>query len=239
MKKFISLLLIVLYSHAYKAQAFGTDLEAKGILQDKAQIKKIDFLNKDIVFLPMHHLGTKKFYQDVYTKVDSLNKLGYFFYLEKVSADANKKEDLMKLRKILGMGIPTNGYQKALDLITSRIKSLKDRLTLQPDYIHWGLNETNSQNVDVTLSDLIRQYETQNGNIILENCDQKVPDITLNTRCRYDKMMGKAYNSVVLDFRNKLIVENLLKEKRQKIVLMYGDGHYTGIKKLIENSSGL
>lgn len=228
---------ILMFGQAFKAQTFVSALEAKGILQDKAELKKIPHKDQDILFLPMHHLGTRPFYQDVQNKVDSLAQQGYFFYLEMISAKADGTDDLMKLRKIFGMGLPTNGYQKALELITTKIKSLRGKLILQPPYADWNLNDQNSQNVDATLAGVIKRYEAENGEIILENCDLKVPDITQNTRCRYNKKLKQAYNTLLLEYRNKIIAEKVLSEKRQKLVLIYGEGHYPGIKKLLENSS--
>lgn len=237
MKIFATALLLLLLTLPFKAQDFKTQLTAKEILDDKVNLKRIEYKDKDIVFLSMHHIGTKEFYREVKNKVDSLSKVGYYFYIEMVSADASKKDDLMKLRKIVGFGIPQDGYQKALEIITGRIKYLKDKLILQPPYTAWNLNEANSKVVDAKLSDMLKEYETEHGEIVLEKCDLKVPDISQNTRCRYDKKLGKAYKKVIVEYRNQLIANELMRDIRKKIVLVYGEGHYSGIKEILEKSN--
>ncbi|MEG1592522.1 hypothetical protein [Chryseobacterium sp.] len=64
------------------------------------------YKEKEIIFLPMHHAGTEKFYTNVENKIDSLNKLNYFFFTEKVSMNNSDKLELMKFRKIVGFAIP-------------------------------------------------------------------------------------------------------------------------------------
>lgn len=75
------------------------------------QAEEIKLLNTsskaEIVFIPMTHMASPSFYQDVAGKVDSLNGLGYFFIYEWVTTkleDSIQKDLLLrKYRKLWGV----------------------------------------------------------------------------------------------------------------------------------------
>ncbi|KQT17508.1 hypothetical protein ASG31_08865 [Chryseobacterium sp. Leaf404] len=215
---------------------FNYALTKKGIYDEKISVSKFNFKDKQIVFFPMHHIGTQNFYSDVNTKIDSLQKLGFFFYLENVTSKSSDKQDLMKLRKIMGMGLPNGGYEKILDsiMLEKNLKFTKE-IKFQPAYADWRLNSINSKNVDATVPELIKFYESKYGEIKLEECDLNTPDITNSTKCSYRKNERKAYQILVLNYRNNLIANKINDNSKQKIALIYGAGHYDGIKKLLDS----
>ena len=79
----------------------------------------------------------------------------------------------------------------------------------------------------MSLNDIINYYENKYQPIILEPCDYEVSlyevpkcPLTLKKEIRDD---------IILNFRNNHVLENLSKEKRQKIAIIYGKGHLKGI----------
>ena len=185
----------------------------------------------------MHHFGTNNFYSDVMKKVDSLKKMGYYFYTEKVNMNSEKK-DLMKFRKIIGIGLPNGSYEKIMDsIILEKKLKMKNEIAFQPDYSFWKLNSDNSNNVDATIHDLVSFYESKYGEVKLEDCDFASPNVTNSTKCGKKKNYKKEYDEVVLDYRNNLIVNNIVVEPKQKIALIYGAGHYEGVKKKLDSLS--
>jgi hypothetical protein len=76
--------------------------------KSKAQVYTYNFNDKEIKFIPMHHVGKKSFYKSVTEKVIAFKKNGYTIYCEKVHADKEKDSitnDLAKrkVRKIMGL----------------------------------------------------------------------------------------------------------------------------------------
>jgi hypothetical protein len=46
-----------------------------GVFDKEAKEKRISNEKKELVFIPMHHVGKKEFYDDVKKKIDSLHQL--------------------------------------------------------------------------------------------------------------------------------------------------------------------
>lgn len=105
MKKIILFSILYFTILSCSSQIYNYVLQKQGIYDD-VSIKKMKYKEKEIIFLPMHHAGTEKFYTNVENKIDSLNKLNYFFFTEKVSMNNSDKLELMKFRKIVGFAIP-------------------------------------------------------------------------------------------------------------------------------------
>lgn len=235
MKKIISFSILCFTILSCSNQIFNYVLQKQGIYDDNVSIKKIKYKEKEIIFLPMHHVGTEKFYTNVNNKIDSLSKLNYFFFTEKVNMKNAEKVDLMKLRKVVGFALPNGGYEKILDsIITEKKIVLKTKIVFQPDYSEWKLNDNNSKNTDATVHELINYYESKYGEIKLEACDLAVTDVSNSTKCKKNKHSG-AYETLVLDYRNKLIANAIKNDSRPKIALIYGAGHYEGIKKILDS----
>lgn len=214
-------------------------LKSRGIYDDRIALRTMDFRDKKIVFFPMHHVGTQNFYDDAGHKVDSLRQLGYFFYTEKVNAGAATKEEMMKVRKILGIGLPNGGYQNTLEAILKEKNiKLSHQVAYQPAYTAWHLTEQNSTNADATLPQVVAEYERRYGKIVLEPCDLATPDIALSTKCRSKAATSQAAQAIIIDYRNRLLAKKIMEEKRQNLAIIYGAGHYEGIKKILDSAAG-
>ncbi|MCD1116396.1 hypothetical protein [Chryseobacterium turcicum] len=235
MKKIILFSILYFTILSCSSQIFNYVLQKQGIYNDNISVKKMKYKEKEILFLPIHHAGTEKFYTNINNKIDSLIELNYFFFTEKVIMNNSDKLELMKFRKIVGFALPKEGYKKILDsILTEKKIVLKTKIVFQPDYSEWKLNDNNSTNTDATVHELINYYESKYGEIKLEECDLAVTDVSNNTKCRKNKHTG-AYETLVLNYRNNLIANAIKNDSRQKIALIYGAGHYEGIKKILDS----
>lgn len=230
MKKIFLLLPFLLIG--CKTYLINKVLENKGIYEEDVKIKIISNNDKNIVFIPMKHIAPELFYDNVKTKIDSLEKQNYFFYYELVTGE---KDTILskKFRKISGIPENKKGYLETLDSILNGIK-FKKKLVNQPkNQMELGFNINKSKNVDVTLKDVINHYEFINGEIILEKCDFDTP-IYKVTNCEKLNIDKKKLDKSILDYRNEHIVKEINSDLRKNIAIIYGAAHFEGILKLLQ-----
>lgn len=212
----------------------NNSLDKKGVFDDKIELLEFNNDDTSIIFFPMHHIGTEKFYSDVSFKIDSLLGNDYYFYTETVKAEAFDDTILRKYKKITRKPLTKNGYMDIMDsLIDSndRIK-LEKNLINQPSYRNFGLDSINNKNVDVKLSQMINYYEAKYGVIELEDCDFETTLYEKTTCFDYSKRATKAMmNDMIVHFRNENILKELDSEKRNKIAIIYGKAHLDGVSK--------
>jgi len=235
--KTMCITLVILLFLSCKSFLINTALEKVGAYDERVVASKLIGINKEIVFIPMVHLSTELFYDDVKHKIDSLNKIGYYFYYEQTKGSLKEDTILRKIRKIRGIPFSKNGYNSLLDsLLNKRQRSkLKKEIVNQPDYKQLGLNEQNSVNVDATLRQIVDYYENTYGELVLESCDYG-NTIYEKTDCDQKERDKQKYDEVAVAYRNNLVVEYLLNDNtHSKIAIVYGRNHIDGIKKeLIE-----
>ena len=210
----------------------NTALQKVGIYDDKIELQRYSRSEKELVFFPIQHIGTSDFYNDVKLKIDSLQNIGYYFYFEKIKPNVDSDDVLYrKFRKITGLSKCKEGYLENLDSVFGKKIKFKKELINQPEYEFLGLNSINSKNVDCDFAYLINYYESKYGQIILEDCDFET-SIYDKTICPDDKKLNKEQsNDVLVESRNKIILEELDNEKRNKIAIIYGKGHLEGLSK--------
>lgn len=227
MKK-ISFLILVLLCLNCKSFLYNSAFKSIGAYDENVNIEKMILNDKNVVFIPMIHLCTELFYQDVVRKVDSLKKKGFIFYYEQTKADIKKDTVLRKIRKIRGIPVSKNGYKGSIDSIFGDIK-LKKKLVNQPAYEDLGLSQEFSRNVDASVNEMIDFYEIKYGEIILNNCDFST-SIYEKTTCKDEKIDEEILDDVVVNFRNSIVVKEVINDKHNKIALVYGKAHFIGIK---------
>ncbi|WP_157505142.1 hypothetical protein [Flavobacterium tegetincola] len=227
MKK-IFLLLIIVSFFGCKSSLMNYALEKKGMYDDKLKMREFTRDSAKIVFFEMAHIGTSLYYEDVKLKIDSLDKQNFYFYLELIKGAESSDSIRRKFIKITGIAFQKEGYMGSLDSIfTSKGIKLKKELISQPKYATQGLTDTNSANVDGSLNDIINYYEIKYQPIILEACDYEVSLYEV-PKCP-STLKKEIRDDIILNFRNNHVLENLSKEKRQKIAIIYGKGHLKGI----------
>ena len=232
MKKNRYLIYLTLFS-LLSCTTFKVNLAFKmlGVYDDNVKLSKITNENKEVIFFPMHHLGTTLFYNDVKSKIDSLKKLGYYFYTEEVKG--SKKDSITVRKSIKLTGIPFSrnniGYMHFFDSIYKGKVKFKKEIFDQPSSTKFGLDNSNSKTVDVTLKEMIDYYEKKYGEIKLEPCDFE-KSFYEKPNCK-NKLVGKKItDDVYLNFRNKNIIKTFLNDEHQKIAMIYGSDHIRGIQ---------
>ena len=229
MKKSILLILIILSLFSCKSSLVNYALEKRGVFDE--EVKVVSFSNNEhnVVFIPMVHVSTKLFYDDVNTKIDSLKKLDYFFYFEKIKASGKNDTIIRKSMKLIELPVMKQGYKSLIDsiLLKNKIK-LKKEIIDQPKYEKFGLDSLNSKNVDLSMVEIINYYEKKYQPIILEPCDFE-NEIYEKPKCPL-KLSKEINDDVVLNSRNMEVIKELSTETRKKIAIIYGKGHLVGIR---------
>ena len=127
---------------------------------------------KSIIFAPMTHLGQEEFYRSLKDSITNWKANNYTIYYEQIIVDKDKigidslSYDLIrrKLRKIIDFSKYTREYYH------KKGSSLSDKIISQPEYVDLGI--TNSDiNVDITIYEMVTEYERLYGNIELLDCD--------------------------------------------------------------------
>ena len=199
-----------------------------GVYDDEVMLKKYDSNEKEIVFIPMHHIGTENFYNDVELKIDSLKKMQFHFYIEGVAAKVIDDSILRKFRKLTRNPIAKEGYKKNLDSIFGAKLKLRKKIVDQPSFNELGIDSIYGENVDLSLDLLIENYENDYGAVILENCDFETSVYEKST-CYDKKISAENSENLMLNYRNDNILRRIDQEKKKKIAIIYGKGHLKGI----------
>lgn len=236
MKKiFILLTFCTLTSCALIFPSVG--LKRTGVFDTKSKLKTLKYKEQKILFLGMHHIGRKEFYDDVAKKVDSLQKLGYVVFYEMV-ANTKKTDTLiaiknaMKLRKL--MGIPGEKYlDTTTNIIAGRIKYRgKHKLMNQPRYRDLKVDTLTAIWGDVSMNELITAFEKEHSEIKLDSCDYKFSLKDKNYKCKEKIDRGRLIDfkmKYIADYREKHLVKKIIESKKNKVLIVYGKNHYSGL----------
>jgi len=216
-------------------------LKSVGVFDEKLKLEKLTTSNKEIVFFGMHHIGKEEFYNDVKTKIDSLIKKEFFFYLEGINSEFTGKTNLspkdslvlidmaLKFRKISGVPLISKKLNSDyLTLFKENGIKIKENLVKQPKYFELGLTEKESKNTDLSLEQILENYEKKYGKVILESCDFDTK-FHEETTCKTEPDK-KLYDEMMMSDRNNSVITHILKEKKSKIAIIYGKAHFIGIK---------
>lgn len=234
------LILLILINFASCASIFNNRIIRKtGIENEKTELRFIDGKEKEIIFIPMHHVGRKKYYDDVSHKIDSLQKLDFTVFFEGVVDNKEKdsllrKKSLLKLRKI--MGFFPQGHKGYLDTTTNVIAGKlkykgKYKLINQPSYKKLKVDSLTSIRADVSLTELMNDFEKNYGAIELDSCNYKIKITDKKYKCKKAKrnLRKKFRRKYVMEYRNKSLADRINKSKKNKILVVYGRAHFTGL----------
>jgi len=211
-------------------------LKRIGVFDTKSELEIIKNKKQKIIFLLMHHVGKKEFYDDVAHKIDSLQKLDYTVFYE--SAIDDKEADSlititngMKLRKLMGF-FPEKYLDTTTNIIAGKIKYKGNhKLVNQPKYNKLNVDSLTSIKADVSLSELITEFEKKYTEIKLDNCDFRFSLKDKNYKCkRANKSLRKKFEKeYIQDYRNKYLAKKIIDSKKNKVLVIYGDSHYIGL----------
>ena len=203
---------------------------------------------KSVVFVPMVHAGKPEFYEDVKNIIAAYKSEGYVVFYEglKKEFDQAREEDttlynkyveyakmhfpqtdsidqlvcLLKLKRMMGMIPDSASYSRMLKSL-----SMTNKAVFQPSIASLGISAADV-NVDVSLAELVDEYENQFGTITLEQIDFAIPlDETLPGHRRLKK---KNKNIIIIDYRDKNLSNNIQSRSYNKILVIYGLAHKNG-----------
>ncbi|MEP7163219.1 MAG: hypothetical protein ABI741_00920 [Ferruginibacter sp.] len=228
--------LILLVGQIFSSSCTRIILNNLGAFENKISLKYITNGENKLIFVPMHHIGKKVFYDDAKKEIDSLITVGYMVYFEKVSIgveDSMQKDTLFrKVRKITGVDFPTTianrGY---IDTINNTLFGKKTqiiskyKLVNQPRNIIPISDTLRVRNVDASFSQLISACENKYGAIVLEQYDYEIK-FGEKYKAKRNKEMLEYF---LAGYRNILITDSILKDPNKKIILIYGSKHFSGI----------
>lgn len=234
-KRVYIFLIPLIFLMGCKRVLFNISLEKVGVYEDKIKLQQVQRSGQKIVFFPMIHIGTELKYKDIALKIDSLEKIGFTFYLESIEADIKNDSILRKYKKITGLALNKGGYTDNIDsLFKGKFKPKKEIIS-QPSYPELGVDSLKGRVVDRTLSDLISYYENNYGKIILEECDFKT-SLFEKTICNDKKIVDSVKYDYKTHYRNVRVIQEILQDTASNIAIIYGKNHIKGIKEeLLEN----
>jgi hypothetical protein len=219
-------------------------LNVTGALDDKATFKKIKNTNREILFIPMHHVGKQEFYDDVKRKIDSLRNEGFAFLYEGVKhfrdTDSLKNDTIRrKVRKILWVDVLSKkmkaGYIDSSGNTSVGIsqKSIKKyELVNQPRRSASGIDSVRDIWADVYLTDLVEGFEKKYGRITLSQCELEWKFDEKYTCERYRNDDERKF--MLEGFRNEVLMNKILDDKHAKVAIIYGSRHFNGLVKLLQ-----
>ncbi|KOS05656.1 hypothetical protein AM493_06120 [Flavobacterium akiainvivens] len=234
--KFRNLLLIACFA-LLTTSCMSLALSVLGINKKESPMSVYTNGTKSIAYIPMKHIGPKEFYANVARRVDSLQKQGYTVYMESVrvtdSLTPQQRDTLkLKVRRLMGVTLGKGGY---LDTINGRLMgrkfSNKKELINQPVYSKLGVDTLSGRIVDVPLNVLIKQYEKQYGTIQLDVCDYTTP---LEDKYDCGREKRSQANDLILRHRNKNLADAIIADKHNKIAILYGAAHESGLLELLK-----
>lgn len=230
-KKIIALVLFTIFTSC-QSYFFNKGLEQMGAFNSTIKLTELDKNAKKIVFIPMKHFATEAFYEDTKVKIDSLRKLGCYFFYESLNVSVDDKTTMRKFRKLTGLPIakPGYGYMYLIDSLYDF--KIKKKIIDQPRYAQLGIDSTCSKRVDLNLIDIINMYESSYGEIILEDCDFKT-SIYKKSTCKDKKIEQSILDHLILNSRNAILIKELLNHESDRIAIIYGEEHFIEIKQVL------
>jgi hypothetical protein len=223
MKKIVSLVILISTLSSCKIAHSLIEINKKNA---KVYSYKMD--DKEIKFIPTHHLGKQKFYDDIKSIVTKYKGNGYRVYYELISTefttDSLLKDTIRrKVRKLKGF----SGTYK-----DNAQGSFFKKYVQQPAYRDMGTTDSDIR-ADVNYLQLINQWEKINGEIVLDSAD-------LHTS--FSEKFSKGlfytkdqYNAIFIHYRNENLINLIKSSTDNKILILYGAGHRKDFKKRLKN----
>ena len=235
MKQIISLLFVLITLVACDTSLM---VQSTGVLRDAS--RKFELRNGDrrIIYIPMRHLGTRVYYDQVQAAVDSLQKSGYVVFYESIAyqVDSAAQRDLYdrKFRKLTGNRL---GLQQCIETPgdTSRVlraplyRKLGQRIITQPDYSFFLVDYGTAVNADIPKNKLLDDFEYRYGAIQLDACDYDTP-LSAPYTCKPIKtaLRNKFDKEFVMQQREENLASLVADAPQQKILILFGTSHFKG-----------
>ena len=197
--------------------------------------------NKELKIIPLRHLGTPKYYDNLKEVLSKYQNLGYVVFYEFMRSNNTNDIRQRKFRKILPLKINLDSKEQLnyKEILLKKFRKIdpnfefKQNVIPQPQYNFLITDLNNSKNVDITIEEFVNEYERLNGAVVLDSCDYV--NNWSKSNCETNKR-AKGFDKILIDYRNNNVVDNVLSATNNKILILYGEGHVKGIKKgLLKN----
>ncbi len=193
----------------------------KHLFQKSVKLQKLkNCFKKEIVFIPMHHVGQEGFYKSVKDSIIVLKKEGFIVYYEGVKEpnelDSLKHDIVLrKFRKIIGH-YPSRKNKRKQREIKSTIVQPKDKSL--------GIKIKEDLNVDMEMSVIVDSCEKKYGKIVLTSIDT----LPLDDPTYRQKKIEDRFNYTT-KIRDDFLFNKIVSSQHQKIAILYGSSHKKGI----------
>jgi len=137
----------------------------------------------------------------------------------------------MKLRKLMGF-FSDKYLDTTTNIIAGKIKYKgNNKLLNQPKFNQLNVDSFTSIKTDVSLSELITEFEKKYSEIKLDDCDYMFSLEDKNYKCKSaNKSLQKKFEKeYIQDYRNKHLANKIINSKKKKVLVVYGDTHYVGL----------
>jgi hypothetical protein len=213
---------------------------------------------KTVVFLSMVHVGQSEFYNKVNDSINAFKNKGFVVFYEGLKKDSRVSniiapEDitrykkfpevttqnpdsltrliyLLKIRRMVGVIPDSSSY---MNLIGS-VPFIKNAV-MQPSWFKPGIT-TNDQNVDLSYTDIVDEYENRHGKITLQQIDFAVPlnePIPGSLRLKKSRVFD-----VIIRHRNENLARTIHETNNYQILVLYGADHRKGALEQLSKLDG-
>lgn len=237
MKKIILLILPLLLLQS----CVTLGLRVMGILNEEAKFETFsNESGKEVVFIPMKHIGTTEFYGSVKGLVDSFTSQGFVVLYEgaKPSFEDSLQVDTLRrtMRKIMGVSIGSGYYDTTNQVLMGSIEYKgKKKLVNQPAYPKLGVDMDKAVRVDVASDKLVEMFDAKYPVPALGSCDYETP---LQGKYECASMEPKAakifMKEFILDHRNKHLADYISDATTHNMLVIYGGLHLRGTLEELE-----
>ena len=192
--------------------------------------------NRTVVLIPLMHTAKSAHYQKINDYLDTLRSHGYVTFSEGVMP-SDKSTDTLELslvRDVYDVFTPTDSMR--LDTLSRKIRKILG-VNLAHKYdetaSRWSrVKDSESLNVfggqdywvDETYADIISEFETRFGEIILSNYDFECPLDSEKYRGKEDPRW-KSVRAHLHNYCNERIARCVLESDFDKIAVVYGYNH--------------
>lgn len=235
LKKIISLVFVLL---TFASCDTSLLVQSTGVLRDASKKFELRHADRSIIYIPMRHLGTRVYYDQIQAAVDSLQEAGYVVFYESIAyqVDSAAQRDLYdrKFRKLTGNRL---GLQQCIETPgdTSRIlrapvyRKLGQRIISQPDYSFFLVNYETAVNADIPKNKLLDDFEYRYGAIQLDACDYDTP-LQSPYSCKPMKtaLKNKFDKEFIMQRREENLASLVADAPQKKILILFGTSHFKG-----------
>lgn len=232
--------LFFIFTSCSVSNLVNKSLENNGIYSDEINYEKNLIKDDKLVkLIPLRHLGTPNYYDNLKNTLSKYQNSGYVVYYEMLKKEDSIDNYLRKFRKITSL--KTNLEDKSQTdykkILLDRIRKVdadfefKKELIPQPNYENIILDMKNSKNVDITTEQFVTEYERLYGLVVLDSCDYI--NNWEKTSCLSNQIKG--LDKITIDFRNSNVVSETILSSNKNILILYGEAHIKGIEKGLRN----